>query len=325
MSESLLKPRFSYPAPPETQWCRDLFDLILRHIWRVSEIDFGEDVESWKTLTEPQRALVSKVLRGFVQTELVIRDYWSGVIARAFPLPEIVEMAIAISMQECIHAEAYQKLPATLGIDDYEALLGDKVAMQRLEYLLDNEAPPAERLAIFSGAVEGVSLFSAFALLCSFWKELGKLKGVYYVTTWSAADETLHSNAAIKLYHLYCAGNVNENLIYEGFDMVLANELAYINSAFSGAEPEALPIRQADLTEYIKMRANMKLRSLGLRPRYNYDPSQANNISSWFDPLVTSARLADFFAGKDGRTYQAKSPNTYNIDYKCLRFGSMAQ
>ena len=74
--------------------------------------------------------------------------------------------------QETIHAVAYSYLNETLGLEDYEAFLHEPTTMQRFDNLVATTSSDTrsigKSLAIFSAFAEGVSLYSAFAVLYSF-------------------------------------------------------------------------------------------------------------------------------------------------------------
>lgn len=112
-----------------------------------------------------------------------------------------------------------------------------------------------------------------------------------------------------------------EQQIYEGMDLILQNELAFIDSIFQGRD--ILELDPNDLKSYIKVRTNMKLVELGLRPRKlsSEDIMRANKISSWFDPMIEGASSNDFFAqSKDGNNYMSKISQKFTeVDLTTIR------
>ena len=61
----------------------------------------------------------------------------------------------------------------------------------------------ARSLAIFSAFAEGVSLYSAFAVLYSF-QMRNLLKGIGQQMKWSVRDESLHSKMGCRLFNHMC-------------------------------------------------------------------------------------------------------------------------
>jgi len=166
----------------------EAYTKALTSVWNYKEVSMTEDVLNWEMATGEEKEILSGILRAFTQIETVIGDYWTTFVSKIFPKPEIISMCTAYGFFETIHAAAYNHLSATLGIDEYEAYVGDPLAQQKVEYLLNEIASPKVKLAIFSGAAEGVALFSAFSILLSFCKE-GKFKGLSQIISWSILDE----------------------------------------------------------------------------------------------------------------------------------------
>jgi Ribonucleotide reductase, beta subunit len=110
--------------------------------------------------------------------------------------------------QETIHAVAYSYLNETLGLEDYEAFLHEPATAERFENLVayDGKDPVGigKSLATFSAFAEGVSLYSAFAVLYSF-QMRNLLKGVGQQMKWSVRDESLHSKMGCQLFRHMCS------------------------------------------------------------------------------------------------------------------------
>ena len=123
-----------------------------------------------------------------------------------------VMMAGAFGSFEGIHTIGYAFLNDTLGLKDYDAFLAEPTAKAKIDRLVDINAKEASRediaksLAVFSGFVEGVSLFSSFAILFNF-SRFNKLKGVGQIISWSVRDESLHSQAGCWLFREYIKEN----------------------------------------------------------------------------------------------------------------------
>jgi ribonucleoside-diphosphate reductase beta chain len=224
------------------------------------------------------------------------------------------------SLSEIVHSEAYNILSDTLGINEFEAFLGDPTAQAKIGYFL-NEKGIKESLAIFSGAGEGVSLFSSFSVLLSL-NLTGRYKGLAQLISWSINDEQQHSDTGIQLFNELVKEDPltesEEKTILEGFDAVIENEFAFIRKIFNGKTLET--INQEDLRAFILYRANNRLEKLGLLPKYVYKHERANNIKKWFEPLAAGATSTDFFAqSKDGSNYISKPTQDFlGVNLKTL-------
>jgi ribonucleoside-diphosphate reductase beta chain len=263
--------------------------------------------------------VVAGILRGFTQFECHVSDYWSN-IPTWFPKHEVAAVARMFSLSEIVHSEAYNLLSDTLGINEFEAFLGDPTAQAKIGYFL-NEKGTKESLAIFSGAGEGVSLFSSFSVLLSL-NLTGRYKGLAQLISWSINDEQQHSDTGIQLFNELVKEDPltesEEKTILEGFDAVIENEFAFIQKIFNGKTLET--INQEDLRAFILYRANNRLEKLGLLPKYVYKHERANNIKKWFEPLAAGATSTDFFAqSKDGSNYISKPTQDFlGVNLKTL-------
>lgn len=295
------------------------YQKALASVWRPQEVSLESDIRDWQNASSSEREVVAGILRGFTQFECHVSDYWSN-IPTWFPKHEVAAVARMFSLSEIVHSEAYNLLSDTLGINEFEAFLGDPTAQAKIGYFL-NEKGTKESLAIFSGAGEGVSLFSSFSVLLSL-NLTGRYKGLAQLISWSINDEQQHSDTGIQLFNELVKEDplteVEEKTILEGFDAVIENEFAFISKIFNGKTLET--INQEDLRAFILYRANNRLEKLGLLPKYLYKHERANNIKKWFEPLAAGATSTDFFAqSKDGSNYISKPTQDFlGVNLKTL-------
>lgn len=175
----------------------EIYEKACASTWTHHEVSMSADLRDWQFNTTPsERQVIAGTLRGFVASELGIGDYWSDDVCQIFKKPEIHAMARAFSFFETIHAAAYSYLNDVLGLNEYEEFIQDPVAIKKIETFFSTYSPKV-KLAVFSGAGEGVSLFSSFAILLSFNID-GRFKGLAQIISWSALDEQcLHPNTQI--------------------------------------------------------------------------------------------------------------------------------
>lgn len=283
--------------------------------WRVQEASVDTDVRDWEKCTTEEREIIGGTLRGFTTLEQVIGDYWANV-AVMFPKPEIVAMARSFSLQEVIHAEAYNHLSDTLGLDEFEAFLKDETAQEKVNEFDREVYSDKVSLGVFSGAGEGVSLFSSFAVLLSF-SLTGKFKGLSQIISWSAIDEQLHSDGGSALFRQWVRESgltdKERNLIKLGFDKVLANEKRFLDNVFGRYSVNGLSSEA--LLAYMKSRANNRLRELGIyspEVGYEYDANLSSSVKEWFEPMVFGQKNVDFFAvPKEGGNYISRPSQDY--------------
>jgi len=206
--------------------------------------------------------------------------------------------------QETVHAVAYSYLNETLKLEDYEAFLHEPATSARFDNLVayDGNDPVgiAKSLAVFSAFAEGVSLYSAFAVLYSF-QLRNLLKGIGQQMKWSVRDESLHSKMGCKLYRDMCSENdqllhLCRQDIIKAAETMVKLESSYIDKMFEAGDIEGISAN--DLKQFIKKRANEKLVELGyvdLGSYFAYDTKAAANLD-WFYHLTGGVTHTDFFA-----------------------------
>jgi ribonucleoside-diphosphate reductase beta chain len=291
---------FEYPIYYTEGWLKQA-----QAFWLHTEIPMSGDVKDWKEkLTPEEKNLVGNILLGFAQTECAVSDYWTQKVVGWFPKHEIQQMAMMFGSQETIHAVAYSYLNETLGLENFEAFLQDEATMERFDNLVAYEGKElkgiATSLAIFSAFAEGVSLYSAFAVLYSF-QLRNLLKGIGQQMKWSVRDESLHSKMGCQLFRHMCEENPSllnecrEDIIEAAKSMLNAEE-KYIDKMFEQGDIENL--KAYNLKQFIRKRLNEKLQELGyidLGSYFPFDEEGSANLD-WFYNLTGGHTHTDFFA-----------------------------
>lgn len=306
----------------------ELYESTVASVWRHQEVAMEGDLRDWQFNSTPdERAVIAGILKGFVSAELGIGCYWANEVCRIFPKPEIQAMARAFSFFETIHAAAYSYLNDVLGLNEYEEFINDPIACSKIDTFFQSY-PDKVSLAVFSGAGEGVSLFSSFAVLLSFNKD-GRYKGLAQIISWSAIDELNHAEAGCELFRCLVeeVGLTDEEreAIYEGFRLIVDKEHKFIDHIFNSSNITSLinSIDPEELKAYITNRANEQLLVLGLDQIFSLSTeelSKAKTLASWFDPMIKGASNSDFFAqSKNGSTYVSKpSQDFMSVDLSCI-------
>ena len=291
---------FEYPEYYTEGWLKQA-----QAFWLHTEIPMQGDIKDWnEKLTISEKNLVGNILLGFAQTECAVSDYWTQKVVGWFPKHEIQQMAMMFGSQETIHAVAYSYLNETLGLENFEAFLQDEATMERFDNLIAYEGNElvgvAKSLAIFSAFAEGVSLYSAFAVLYSF-QLRNLLKGIGQQMKWSVRDESLHSKMGCQLFRHMCSEvpNLQNNCyndVTKAATAMLNAEEKYIDKMFELGDIENL--RAYDLKQFIRKRLNEKITELGYsngREHFEFDEIAASNLD-WFYHLTGGHTHTDFFA-----------------------------
>ena len=302
---SLFKERIPYKPFEYPEYYNDGWLKQAQAFWLHTEIPMSGDVKDWnEKLTSAEKNLVGNILLGFAQTECAVSDYWTQKVVNWFPKHEIQQMAMMFGSQETIHAVAYSYLNETLGLEDFEAFLHEPATAERFENLVayDGTDPVGigKSLAIFSAFAEGVSLYSAFAVLYSF-QLRNLLKGIGQQMKWSVRDESLHSKMGCQLFRHMCKENPNlledcRDDVITAAKTMLESEEKYIDKMFELGDIENL--RAYDLKQFIRKRLNEKLQELGyfdLGEYFAFDKNASENLD-WFYHLTGGHTHTDFFA-----------------------------
>ncbi|HPF95115.1 MAG: ribonucleotide-diphosphate reductase subunit beta [Candidatus Magasanikbacteria bacterium] len=271
--------------------------------WLPIEVPMESDISDFRfKMTDEERNLVIQILRFFTQGDLEVNNNYNSHLIPAFPKPEIKMMLSAFAAMEGVHVWAYSYLNDSLGLPEkeYSAFLEYDSMRAKYEYIqgfdVDSVEDLAMNLAVFGAFMEGVSLFSSFAILMNF-PRLGKMKGVGQIITWSIRDETLHSQGVCQLFR----DLVNENKhiwtqdfrdkLYKACDDMVKLEDNFIDTCFSlGSVPGLKP---EDVKQYIRYTADKKLHDLGLDKVYHVE-----NPLQWLDVMVNAKEHANFFENR---------------------------
>ena len=263
------------------------------------------DIKDWnERLDKKEKNLVGNILLGFAQTECAVSDYWTQKVVSWFPKHEIKQIAMMFCSQETVHAVAYSYLNETLKLEDYEAFLHEPATARRFDNLVAYDGTSSvgigTSLAIFSAFAEGVSLYSAFAVLYSF-QLRNLLKGIGQQMKLSVRDESLHSKMGCQLFRHMCQEDdalleaCRANVIKAAEAMVDLEE-KYIDKMFEMGDIEG--IKANDLKQFIRKRTNEKLVELvyiDLGSYFAYEKDAADNLN-WFYHLTGGVTHTDFFA-----------------------------
>jgi len=303
---------FHYP------WAYDAWLQQQRIHWLPEEVPLADDVKDWsKTLTDAERNLLTQIFRFFVQADVEVNNCYMTHYSRVFKPTEITMMLSAFSNTETIHIAAYSYLLDTIGMPEleYEAFLHIKEMRDKYEYMkgfnVESNVEIAKTLAMFGAFTEGLQLFASFAILLNF-PRFNKMKGMGQIVTWSARDETLHTNSIIKLFHTFLDENPDvkrEQLakdLYKACDTVILHEDAFIDRAFElggveGLEPE-------DVKKYIRYIADNRLAQLKMDPMYNI----GKNPLPYMDDMLNSLEHTNFFENRATEYSRAATQGTWD-------------
>ena len=314
---SLLEERLVY-KPFRYPWAYDAWLTQQRIHWLPEEVPLADDVKDWaKNLTEPERNLLTQIFRFFVQADVEVNNCYMKHYSKIFKPTEVTMMLSAFSNMETIHIAAYSHLLDTIGMPEieYEAFLKYAEMKDKFDYMrmwgVETKADIAKTLAVFGAFTEGVQLFASFAILMNF-PRFNKMKKIRKIVRWSARDETLHTNSAIKLFRTFIDENPDvwtEELmrdIYVACSTIIDHEDAFIDLAFEMGGVEGL--EPDEVKNYIRFIANRRLVQLGLLPIYRVE----RNPLPWMDEMLNGIEHANFFENRATEYSKASTEGTWS-------------
>lgn len=294
----------------------ELADKQMDIFWKWDEYNVEKDKQDFLVgMTDSEKHGVNTVLKLFTKYELFIgNEYWSTVVAKRYPRPEIQRMTSCFShVENNSHAPFYNQLNKVIGLNTpefYSSYVEDAVLLERMQFLqsaLNNEDKLLS-VAAFS-LIEGAVLYSSFGYLKHFQSNgKNKLLNVCRGVNASAIDENLHCIGGAYLYNLTLKEVLEINPDYDKAALereiikcaikVFEHESRIIDMIFEKGEIKGITAHQ--LREFVKSRINVCLNNLNMPNLYEV---QYNPIAEWFYNGINNYQMNDFFSGV-GREYQ---------------------
>jgi len=313
---SLLDDRPVY-KPFQYPWAYDAWLTQQRIHWLPEEVPLADDVKDWhRNMTDAECNLLTQIFRFFTQADVEVNNCYMKHYSQVFKPTEVLMMLSAFSNIETIHISAYSHLLDTLGMPEveYQAFLKYKAMKDKYDYMqewgVESPADIAKTLAVFGAFTEGLQLFASFAILLNF-PRFNKMKGMGQIVTWSARDESLHTDSIIKLFKTFLEENPEvwtEDLqrdLYRACDTIVGHEDAFIELAFEMGGVEGLD--GAEVKAYVRYIADRRLSQIGLQPMYKTD----KNPLPWLEEMLNGVEHANFFENRATEYSRAATQGTW--------------
>lgn len=296
---------FHYPE------AKDFTDKQNGVFWLADEIKVEKDKQDLVVnMSESEKHGVITTLKLFTKYELIVgNEYWSNVISKRYPRPEIEMMARCFGYFELnVHAPFYAKINEVLGLateEFYTSYVNDPILNDRMDFIesIIGHKNELVSLAAFS-MIEGAVLYSSFAFLKHFQSQgKNKLMNVVRGINFSVRDENIHSEAGAWLFKTlkkeYEAIDKNheiliglEETILEVAKKIHEHEIRIVDMIFEKGEMDGITATQ--MHRFVESRINLVLKQLGIGKLFevSYNP-----IKAWFYKGINAPQFNDFFSG----------------------------
>lgn len=284
-----------------------LYKKALASFWTVEEIDLAADMKDWEGLTKDETYFIKHVLAFFAAADGIVIENLALRFMSDVQISEAKCFYAAQIQQEAIHSETYSILLDTFVQDPKEkgdlfnAIKTMPAVKAKADWALKWMASSktfAERVVAFA-AVEMIMFSGSFCAL--YWlKKRGKMPGLTFSNEKIAADEGLHCEFAVALFHLL-KHKPKEEVIHEIIKSALEAERQFVC--------ESLPVgligmNATTMTQYIEFVADFLLDQLGYQKVYN-----VQNPFDWMD-MISMTGKTNFFEKRVGEYQRAHRSST---------------
>lgn len=240
--------------------------------WTAEEIDLGQDLKDWVSLSDGERHFITHVLAFFAASDGIVNENLAEHFVSEVQYTEakfFYGFQIAI---ENIHSETYSLLIDTYVKDNKEkdSLLHGIETMDCVKKKADwalrwiDNGTFAERLIAFA-AVEGIFFSGSFCSI--FWlKKRGLMPGLTFSNELISRDEGLHCDFACLLYNNHLENKLSKETVVGIIKDAVDIEKEFVTDAI----PVKLIGMNADLMcQYIEFVADRLLAELNCPKIYN--------------------------------------------------------
>ena len=311
--------------PVKYQWAMDLYDQAVANTWFPNEIQLGEDIADFKTMSEEEQHALTFILSYFNPSELIVNK---SLALGLYPYVNAAEVHLFIARQmfeECNHVMSFEYLLETFPVDR-EKIYGQhltsptivakekfvtKFTKSMLEDKLDIETIEGKQafvrnLISYNVIQEGIFFYSGFMVALSF-RQRNLLRNFGSMVTWITRDESLHLKFGINLILTVLEENPDiqtPEFADEIRQMILdAVELeeAYNHEMLPNG---VLGMNANYINMYVKYLADRRLEELGFESHYN-----VANPAKWMASANDTFELVNFFESVN-TSYEVNSGST---------------
>lgn len=304
-----------YPIEHNGVW--EFYKKAVASFWTVEEIDLSKDKDQWLQLPPGDQEFIKNTLAFFAASDGIVNE---NLAVRFMNEIDIVEVKCFYGFQiamENIHSECYSLLLDTY-IDDaaektrlFNAIETIPIIQQKAAWCFkwmneDNQANFIYRLVAFA-CVEGIFFSSSFCSI--YWlKKRGVMPGLTFSNELISRDESLHTEFAIHLFHMYKQRenkDINYSLIVE-----MVREAVNLEKMFAthSLEHNLIGMNKELMGQYVEFIGDRLLVQLGL-PKVWHTKNPFD-----FMEMISLASKTNFFENKTSQYSKAGVSSAMGMD-----------
>jgi ribonucleoside-diphosphate reductase beta chain len=297
--------------PIKYQWAMDLYNQAVANTWFPNEIQLGEDIADFKTMSEDEQHAITFLLSFFNPSELIVNKALAFGVYPYLSAPE-THLYLAKQMwEEANHCMSFEYVLETFPIDrekiysqhvenetikakeDFEVKFIKRMTEQTLDITTtEGKQDFVRNLVAYSVIMEGIWFYSGFMVALSF-RQRNLLRNFASLVDWVVRDESLHLKFGINLIVTVLEENPEivteefaaeiQQMIFDAVDM----EIAYNQEQFPNG---ILGLNSKYVSQYTQYLADRRLEELGFAPHYNVP-----NPAKWMAAANDTLQLVNFF------------------------------
>lgn len=282
--------------------------------WTAEEVDLGEDMKDFESLTDNEQHFVLHVLAFFAASDGIVNENLVMNFANEVQYPEARSFYGFQIMMENIHSETYSLLLDTYVKDKalkhklFNAITTIPCIRRKAEWALRwtdaTKATFAERLVAFA-CVEGIFFSGSFCAI--FWlKKRGLMPGFTFSNEKISADEACHCDFAVHLYKDKLERKLTQDRVHEIVISAVEGEKEFICDALP---VELIGMNSTLMAKYIEFVADRLIVDLGYDKIYN-----TANPFEWMT-LISLQGKTNFFEKRVGEYALAGVGDTSNHEF----------
>lgn len=297
----------------------EVWNRLVNNFWVPEKVPLSNDMQSWATLTEPEKLLTMRVFTG-----LTLLDTIQGTVGAVSLIPDAVtphEEAVLtnIAFMESVHAKSYSSVFSTLcsteEIDNAFRWSTENIHLQRKAEIIlsyyEGDDPLKRKVA--STLLESFLFYSGFYLPLH-WSAKAKLTNTADLIRLIIRDEAVHGYYIGYKYQVGVAKeSIERQAELKDYTYSLLMELYENEEQFTANLYDSVGLTE-DVKAFLRYNANKSLMNLG------YDPLFPTEICQ-FNPAILASLSSnadenhDFFSGSGSSYVIGKQEVTVDEDW----------